>query len=178
MKPLKTVKPDQPVKPARAGRGRPPKYGRPSRPVTVTLPHDVLSRLNAVHADLGRAIVSVVEHHPRARSARTKAAEVTRYGNHAVIVVNPVRALKKLAGVQLVPIGDGRALIALDRPHTVPQLELAARDLIERHQVTDIERRTLTELADILRQARESRTVTLEERTIIVLEARRRSRSA
>jgi hypothetical protein len=39
--------------------------------------------------------------------------------------------------------------------------------------VTALERQTLTELAEILRHARESRTIALEERTIIVLEERR-----
>ena len=43
------------------GRGRPSKYGRPARAVTVTLPEDVLARLTAVHADVGSAIVSLVE---------------------------------------------------------------------------------------------------------------------
>src|SRR5262249_50565490 len=49
-------------------RGRPPKYGRPSRPVTVTLPEDVLSRLHRVDADVGRAIVTLVERQRRAHA--------------------------------------------------------------------------------------------------------------
>jgi hypothetical protein len=160
------------MKKIRSGPGRPRKYGRPSRPVTVTLPDDVISRLSTINTDVGQAIVTVVERQARRRAAPAF-AEVSRYGRRAVIVVNPVRALRKVAGVQLVPIGAGRALIALEPPHSVPELELAARDLIERPDMTDTERRTLTELADILRHARESRTVALEERTIIVLEERR-----
>ena len=79
-------------------RGRPSKFGRPSRPVTVTLPHDVLSRLTAIDTDLGRAIVTTVERvsHRRPR-APVAAAEVSAYGSHAVILVNPVRALKRHA---------------------------------------------------------------------------------
>ena len=46
--------------PLKAGPGRPRKFGRPSRPVTVTLPDDVLGRLHAVDNDLGNAIVRVV----------------------------------------------------------------------------------------------------------------------
>src|SRR6185436_16436456 len=110
------------------GPGRPPKYGRPSRAVTVTLPEDVLARLSAVDADLGRAIVKLAERNGTPRVSRVRPAELATYGKHAVIIVNPAKALKRLAGVQLVPVGDGRALISLDRPHSIPQLELSVRD--------------------------------------------------
>jgi hypothetical protein len=150
--------------------GRPPKYGRPSRTVTVTLPEDVISRLAAIDADLGRAIVNVAEQRaPRPRTIRP--AELASYGRHAVIVVTPVKTLRRLPGVQLVPVGGGRALISLEPPHSAPQLELEIRDAIERaHQS---ERYTLEAIADILRQARMSKTVDVKERTIIVLEAKR-----
>jgi len=46
---------------ATQGRGRPKKYGRPARAVTVTLPEDILATLNAADTDLGRAIVKFVE---------------------------------------------------------------------------------------------------------------------
>jgi hypothetical protein len=143
--------------------------------VTVTLPHDVLSRLTAIDADLGRAIVMTVERVSHRRPRTPASAEVSAYGTHAVILVNPVRALKRLPGVQLIPVGNGRALISLDHPHAVSQLELAARDLIERNEVTPTERQTLGELADILRSARQSQRIAVEERTIIVLEPRRRA---
>jgi hypothetical protein len=146
--------------------------------VTVTLPHDVLSRLTAIDTDLGRAIVTTVERASQRRPRAPAAAEVSAYGSHAVILVNPVRALKRLPGVQLIPVGNGRALISLEQPHAVSQLELAARDLIERNEVTEAERRTLGELADILRSARQSHHISVEERTIIVLEPRRRVRRA
>src|SRR5438128_629339 len=116
-----------------SGPGRPPKYGRAARAVTVTLPVDVLARLSSVHADLGRAIVTVTERkangadgRPRARAARQ--AEVAHYGNHAVILVSPSKALKRLAGVQLVPVDGARALISLDPTYSIPQLELDVRD--------------------------------------------------
>ena len=155
------------------GPGRPPKYGRPSRAVTVTLPEDVLARLSAVDADLGRAIVKLAERNGTPRVSRVRPAELATYGKHAVIIVNPAKALKRLAGVQLVPVGDGRALISLDRPHSIPQLELSVRDAIEGGEMSAGERQTLESIAEILRQARSSRGVTLEERTIIVLESKR-----
>ena len=160
----------------KSARGRPKKYGRPSKAVTVTLPEDVLSHLSSVDADLGCAIVTVVEGQPPLRR-RKLPAELASYGNHAVIVVTPIKALKRIAGVQLVPIGNGRALISLAHPKSIPQLELDIRDAIEKDGAADTEeRRTLALIGDILRQARLSPGVDLEERTIIVLETKRQRR--
>jgi hypothetical protein len=158
------------------GPGRPSKYGRPSRAVTVTLPEDVLDGLEAIDADLGRAIVKLAERPgvPRARAALP--AELAAYGNHAVIIVNPAKALKRLAGVQLIPVGNGRALISLARPHSIPELELAVRDAIESGAMSPRERHTLEAIVEILQRARHSRGVSLEERTIIVLATKRQRR--
>ena len=157
--------------------GRPRKFGRPSKPVTVTLPDDVIARLGAIDADLGRAIVAMMEHRPGPRPRAVRTAELERYGRHAVIVVAPIRALGRLPGVQLVPIGHNRALISLDRPHSIPPFELDLRDAAERNGVGQPERQTLKAIADILRRARRSKGVTIEERTIIVLEAKRQRRA-
>ena len=164
------------MKPLRTGPGRPPKYGRPSRTLTITLPEDVVDALGAVDADLGRAIVRLTEKRGGPRASAPRPAELATYGSHAVIIVNPAKALKRLAGVQLVPVGNGRALISLAHPHSIPQLELSVRDELDRGQVNDRERRTLEAIAAILQQARRSRGVTLEERTIIVLETKRQRR--
>jgi hypothetical protein len=141
--------------------------------VTLTLPEDVLARLGAVDADLGQAIVKLVEDRPNRRQHVRRSAELSSYGNHAVILVTPVKTLKRLAGVQLVPVGNGRALISLESPHAIPQLELDLRDALDRPDVGSLERQTLEALAEILREARLSRRVRLEERTIIVLESKR-----
>ena len=50
------------------------------------------------------------------------------------------------------------------------------RDAIEGGEMSDGERKTLEAIAGILQQARRSRRVTLEERTIIVLASKRRRR--
>ena len=159
------------------GPGRPRKYGRPSRAITVTLPDDVLARLAAIDSDLGRAIVSVVERRTRSDVPTVRPAELTTYGNHAVIVVVPVKALKRLPGVQLVPIGNGRALISLDHARSVPQLELEIRDAMGEAGLSGAERDVLGALADILRRARGARGGRIEQRSIIVLEAPRKRRS-
>ena len=155
------------------GPGRPQKYGRPSRAVTVTLPEDVIARLQAIDADLGRAIVAVAEFRTSRRLQMIRPAELANYGNHTVIVVMPFKALKRLRGVQLVPIGNGRALISLDDPRAVPELELQLQDALDQAGVNGAERKSLEALAEILREARRSRRVTVKERTIIVLESKR-----
>ena len=159
----------------RLGPGRPKKFARPSRPVTVTLPEDTLTRLGTIDDDLGRAIVTAVDGHRASRGRSHKLAEVASYGSHAVIIVTPVKALKRLRGVELVPIGNGRALISLTHPHSIAQVELDIRDLLERGDVSALERRVLEAIAEILRGARASRSISLQERMIIVLETKRSS---
>jgi len=163
----------RPSLPLKAGPGRPRKFGRPSRAVTVTLPEDVLGRLHAVDDDLGSAIVRMVEARVARRAAPMRAAEIASYGNHAVIVVTPVKALRRLHGVELVPVGNGRALISLDRGQSVSQLELDIRDALVAADVSAADRAVLQDIADILRETRGKRGPALRERTIIVLEARR-----
>ena len=154
-------------------RGRPRKFGRPSRPVTLTLPTDVIARLAALDGDLGRAIVTLVDrsaHRPRV-DARA-AASMATYGRRAVILVRPVAALRKLRGVQLVPVGNGQALIALEHPHAVPQLELDLRDALDRARLKTSDRTVLATVAEMLRDARRSNALRIAERSIIVLEGR------
>src|SRR5262245_10217448 len=165
----------------RQGPGRPPKYGRAARAVTVTLPEDVLARLAVVNADLGQAIVALAEgngkrngqRNGKHRVAPTQPAEIAAYGKHAVIVVNPVKALKRLPGVQLVPLGNGRALISLDHEYSIARLELDVRDALESRTIAPTERAVLQNIGAILRQTRQSREFTASPRTIIVIERRR-----
>src|SRR5687768_13513617 len=97
-------------------RGRPRKFSRPARTVTLTLPDDVIEQLSAVDKDLGRAIVRLaLSHEPKANRL---AVDVATFGSRAVILVPPVRRLAELPGVELVPIADGRMLIALQEPVT------------------------------------------------------------
>ena len=161
-----------------SGRGRPRKYGRPARAITVTLPEDTLARLSAIHADVGSAIVSLVERNTSARAAPTRSAELTRYGNRAVILVTPGPILKRLRGVQLVPVGNGRALISLAPSTSIPSLELQIRDVLERLTPQNREREGLQSLADILRESRGPRGFTSEARTSIVLAWRTKPRAS
>ena len=153
--------------------GRPRKFGRPSRAVTVTLPEDTIDRLTTINADIGTAIVNLVDRRISSRVQPVAPADIKRYGKHAVIVVTPIKALRRLKGVQLVPIGDGRALISLDPSHSVPSLELQLRDALENGPKGQ-EREILEVIAEILRRARGANGQALETRTIMVLEAQPR----
>jgi hypothetical protein len=142
----------------------------------VTLPEDVLARLRLVDPDVGRAIVSIAERKTPPHPRRQPPAETASHGGRAAIVVDPARALSRLDGVQLVPVGDGRVLISLGASRSIAQFELGIRDALETGKVDRAERPTLEAVAGILRRARLSRSMALEERTIIVLKARRRRR--
>lgn len=158
--------------------GRPRKFDRPSRAVTVTLPEDVIAQLSSIDGDgdLGLGIVTLLERRRGNETPVRPTAQILRYGSHGVILVPHLNSLNRLPGVQLVPIGGGRALISLERPHSIPQLELAVRDAAEQARTDTTEHEALGAVADILRKARLSRGVALEERTIIVLEPRRQRR--
>ena len=159
-------------------RGRPRKYGRPSRAVTVTLPQDTLARLSSVHADVGTAIVHLVEQKIPARVPPLRAAEITRYGNHAVIVVNPSSTLRRLRGIHLVPVGHGRALISLTASTSISSLELQVRDALEHMEPGNRDREGLEAIAEILRRGRGDRGFTSEPRTIIVLASKSKRKAS
>ena len=152
-------------------RGRPRKFGRPAEPVTITLPDDIVQALRADDPDLSRAIVRLVEV-ARPASVQRPPVELTHYGHSAVIVVTPRNAIKRLPGVALVPLPDGRALISLGQEVGVAEFEVMVRDALDADDMTAPDRAVLESLRDILREARRSRRIKLRERSIIVLESR------
>ena len=155
-------------------RGRPLKFNRPARQVTLTLPDDVIARLSRVDDDMGRAVVRLAM---AARpAAESQGAELTTFGGRAVIVVAPTKALERVRGVELVPLADGRALIALSEGTTKADFELGVRDLLEGGSLGDADRRTLKSLLTFVADARRQGGLTL--RTILVLHSRRKARKA
>jgi hypothetical protein len=149
-------------------RGRPRKFLQPSRAVTLTLPEDVIAVLTKVDDDLSRAVVRLAqaeigkEPHPP--------AELASFGRRAVIVVNPTRTLEQRTGVTLVPLSDGRALIAFDESMTPARFELRIEDELEHHDLPEKDARIFESIRDLLREARRSKTVVLRRPNIIVLE--------
>jgi hypothetical protein len=158
-----------------ARRGRPQKFGRPSRAVTVTLPEDVITALGGVDADLGRAVVELAQ--PLlADVVHRPPAELAKYGTSAIIIVKPFEALAEMAGVTLVPLPDGRAVISLDDSMSVHEFELRLRDAIEGDDLEPRERAALSAIGEILKSARQTKGVLVQQRKIIVLQAPGRRR--
>ena len=157
-----------------SARGRPRKFGRHAKPVTLTLPDDVIAHLRAIDPDLGRAIVGLVERIRKPETRPRAAVEVASHGNRSVILVRPVAALKRLNGVQLVPVADGRALIALRQPHSISELELHLLDALEKSSLAESDREVFEQLSLVLRSARLNHELTVAERSIIVFENRGR----
>jgi hypothetical protein len=150
-----------------ARRGRPPKFSRPSRTITVTLPEDTLETLSGVDPDIGLAIVRLAL--GRDRPDRSAGVEVVTFGSRAVIAVSRTRALSGMKGVELVPLIDGRFLIALDEGMSEPHFELAVRDALNGPAIADGDRVLLERLAQVLREARGDGSLVL--RRIMVLHA-------
>ena len=159
----------------RPRRGRPRKFAGPSRAVTLTLPEATISTLSAIDADLGRAIVRLTQEQSPKRAH--KAAELATYGRHAVIVVRPTPTLKQRTGVDLVPLPDGRALISFDRPTTIEGLELTIADALDDARLDRADRAVFEAIGDILRTARRSSDVAMQQRSIIVLRTLRPSKT-
>jgi hypothetical protein len=157
-------------------RGRPRKFVGPSRAVTLTLPDYVIQALTALDPDLSRAIVRLTQ--PELAKQPHPPAELVRFGQCAVIVVNPTRTLEQRTGVNLVPLPDGRALISFDAPFTAADFELMIDDALDDRHLSRSDQAIFTGIAQVLRAARRSKDVTLRQRNIIVLESRRHPRTA
>jgi hypothetical protein len=134
--------------------------------VSVTLPEDLIERLQAQHLDLGRAIVELFESHP----ASDTPVQLAEFGRGALILVPPASALKRMAGVELIPLSSGRALIALDQPMSPSDLELTLTDALAGSAFSTRDRAIVTNVVSILREARTSASARLRQRTIIIVE--------
>ena len=72
------------------------------------------------------------------------------------------------------PLPDGRALIAFPREKTIAEIELRLKDALELPGLSAADEATFRSILEILRDARQSAEVALLQRSIIVLEARRK----
>jgi len=153
-------------------RGRPQKFGVPSRAITLTLPEPVIGALESIDGDIGRAIVRLAQ--PEMAKQPHPPAELARFGSRAVIVVNPTRTLERRTGVTLVPLPDGRALISFARSITPAHIELMIADALDDPDLEPSDREVFAAIQDILRSVRKTRGLAVEQRGIIVLEMDRR----
>jgi hypothetical protein len=156
------------VRAAANRRGRPRKFSRPSRAITLTLPEDTIAALRAVDRDLSRAVVRVVQ--PLEQDVPRSPAELAEYGSRAVILVSPSRTLIERTGAELVPLADGRALIAFDDKMTVSQFELRLLDALADPKLDEGDRETFVALTKILGGPRRSGRGQVGHRNIIVFQ--------
>ena len=159
----------------RPTRGRPRKFGRPSHAVTLTLPDDVIMTLRSIDDDVSRAVVRLAQPIVGENQMRPP-AELERYGDRAVILLRPAKALNAMRGVRLVPLPDGRALISLDGSLGVHEFELRLRDALAEGDLNDFDKQVVSSIAEILKTARRTRGVVVEQRSIIVIQSGRRPR--
>ena len=155
-----------------AKRGRPAKFGRPSRVVALTLPEDVVRGLQRLNPDLAWAVVSMFEKGGNGGPAEIPDADLVEVGNgRALIAVNHA-TLRRLPGVHMIPINGKRALLSLEPGHGASDLELMVLDRLERRDLKARERQALEVLRDQLRRWRKSGRLRFYTRSIIEVERR------
>jgi len=153
----------------RRRRGRPPKFGRPSQLVALTLPIDVVRGLQRVDKDIARAIVRVFEGTVPAgddspRDRRPDAELVRIADRRSLIVVNSA-VIQSLPGVNVVPLDATRAFLALEPGRGVSDLELAVIDRLD-DAVETRERQALGQLRRQLKAWRRDAALRFHSRSI------------
>jgi hypothetical protein len=153
--------------------------------VALTLPQDIIEYLQGVDTDLGWAIVKVANRlqgsDPGVPPPDTVPPDVDLVpiaAQQFLIVVRAHDAFTSLPGVDLVPLGHGRAFLAFRGNSTVEGLELSLIDRLEDAKLRPGDRSRLAALRDILRSWRRDSSLTFHERTIVVVERRPRARKA
>jgi hypothetical protein len=153
--------------------GRPAKFGRPSKVIAVTLPEDVIDRLRRVHRDLGWAIVNLVNgtrSGPSRREGEERDVELVTIAERRSLIVVNRRVIRHLPGVNIVPLSEDRAFLALDIDRGMSDLELAVSDRLRDVHLERRESRALMDLHAHLRAWRHDRALRIHTRAIIVVE--------
>jgi hypothetical protein len=156
----------------RATRGRPLKFGRPSRLVALTLPEDVLETLRSRNEDVARAIVGLVSSaDPTASraSARARVVDVVRMSRREGLIIVDPSVIPALPGCTLIRIAHDRAFIALEQGAGLAELEIAVLDRLGEAGVTRDQRAGLRMLRGALKKWRKDRRVAAYPRSIVVL---------
>ena len=163
-------------------RGRPPKFGRPSQVVALTLPEEVVQGLRKIDPDLAWAIVTLFQSETKRSPApalgpHADAELVTIADRRSLIVINQA-VFKHLPGVNIIPLDVSRAFLALEPGRGMSDLELAVLDRLEDPTVETRERQALGRLRAQLRGWRRDQALRFHTRAIIVVErvAERRQR--
>ena len=132
------------------------------------MPEATIAALRGIDRDLSRAVVRVVQ--PLEQDPPRSPAELAEFGGQAVIVVAPSRTITERTGAELVPLSDGRALLAFNDTITVSQFELRLLDALADPSLDDSDRETFTALTNILGGTRRSGRAQMGQRNIIVFQ--------
>lgn len=154
--------------PKRAG-GRPPKFGEPSRAVTLTLPERVFKGLARIDYDRARAITKLVDHFIESQAQKQHLVELLPITqDRALILVPACPYLQSLPWLHLVEISPARYLLVLIEKTAIEKLEVTLCDLLEEIPSDDAtNREILSELLEGLRIPRRNQKVAKEEIIVV-----------
>lgn len=137
----------------------------------MTLPDDVVRGLRTVHPDLAWAIVTLFEGHPpQSVDVAQRDVELVRVSERRSLIVVNRRAYTRLPGIQIIPLDNTRAFLAMDPGRGMADLELAVIDRLSESSVVGRERKALRSLHQQLRAWRRNRTLHCRTHAIIVVE--------
>jgi hypothetical protein len=144
--------------------GRPPKYSEPRRPITVTLPERILRELQSIDHDRSRAIVKCVEAAMDGGDRPFKPVELIELTpGKALILVGSSPSLKQIEWLRLVEIAPLRNLLVLPSGTAVEVLEVTIQDILRNLEPDQSESILLTELLDVIRHQRRSKSISKAE---------------
>jgi hypothetical protein len=140
--------------------------------VSLTLPDDILQELNRVHPDTGWAIVKLLERERKDRSGppAERDVELASIGQRRSLIVVSRAVFKVLPGVNLIPLTETRAFLALDPDRGMSDLELAVIDRLAEGGLSDRERTALESLRAQLAAWRHDQGMRFHHRSIVVVE--------
>ena len=145
--------------------GRPRKFERPSRVITLTLPEDTIDRLSQINTDRAKAIVQAVEIATPPESETRPAVELIEVASKVGMLSVPYCGyLHGIPGLKFISIAPNRFLMALSVGSTLSSVEISVSDELEKLADDDDkmrERQILKQLLTHLRTLRRSDRVNL-----------------
>jgi hypothetical protein len=139
----------------------------------LTLPDEVVRGLKKINPDLAWAIVTLFEKSPtpapQSNGSRSN-AELVKIADRRSLIVVDRAALRRLPGINIIPLDSSHAFLALDSGRGLADLELTVRDRLNGSDVAARERKALTALRDQLSAWRRDRGLKFHSRSIIVVE--------
>lgn len=138
----------------------------------MTLPDDTVAQLKQMGPDMARTVVRLCERaakQDRPNGAPHPIADLVQLPSRRALILVQPDVFRNLPGVAVIPLADGRGLLALEPGRGVAELELAVLDRLESPGVTGHEREALTTVRAHLRKWRQD-GIRFHTRSIIVAE--------